>query len=277
MPKVIKNIISFFLSLTVISATILRTIQLLKYTDVQTGHILQSAKETMFVFYSICIVMILFCIIFSYKANCCNNPFESKKSKALSLFSSLAGISLFYDFVHQSLNSYDYISKTSQIQMNYLVPLVLVGISALACSFYFFLMSSYFISNKYDFRQLKYFHLMPTMWMLFKLLICIVTYVDERFAEEAFFEYAVLIFGILFFILLIRCMDDEKFNLSHVVFIGISYALCALIISVPRIIVLFMDVETASVSFSSVTYLFTGLFALSFSVNILKSKNLNEG
>lgn len=272
MPKIVKNFISIFLSLTALSAIVLRVVQLIKYTDVETGHILQSAKTTMLYFYLTCVIMILLNALIAYKSKNCNNPFENKKNKTLSLFSLFAGVSLFYDFVHQALNCYEYIEKTSQIQMNYIIPLALVGISALASSFYFFLISSYFISNKYDFRQLKYFHLMPTMWMLFKLLICIVTYVDERYAEEAFFEYAVLIFGILFFIFVIKCMDNKEFNINHVVFTGLSYGLCSLIISVPRIFADFTKIETSEVSFSSITYLFTGIFALIFSVNALESK-----
>lgn len=272
MPKIVKNFISIFLSLTALSAIVLRVVQLIKYTDVETGHILQSAKTTMLYFYLTCVIMILLSVLIAYKSKNCNNPFENKKNKTLSLFSLFAGVSLFYDFVHQALNCYEYIAKTSQIQMNYIIPLALVGISALASSFYFFLISSYFISNKYDFRQLKYFHLMPTMWMLFKLLICIVTYVDERYAEEAFFEYAVLIFGILFFIFVIKCMDNKEFNINHVVFTGLSYGLCSLIISVPRIFADFTKIETSEVSFSSITYLFTGIFALIFSVNALESK-----
>lgn len=272
MPKIVKNFISIFLSLTDLSAIVLRVVQLIKYTDVETGHILQSAKTTMLYFYLTCVIMILLSALIAYKSKNCNNPFENKKNKTLSLFSLFAGVSLFYDFVHQVLNCYEYIEKTSQIQMNYIIPLALVGISALASSFYFFLISSYFISNKYDFRQLKYFHLMPTMWMLFKLLICIVTYVDERYAEEAFFEYAVLIFGILFFIFVIKCMDNKEFNINHVVFTGLSYGLCSLIISVPRIFADFTKIETSEVSFSSITYLFTGIFALVFSVNALESK-----
>lgn len=272
MPKIVKNFISIFLSLTALSAIVLRVVQLIKYTDVETGHILQSAKTTMLYFYLTCVIIILLSALIAYKSKNCNNPFENKKNKTLSLFSLFAGVSLFYDFVHQVLNCYEYIEKTSQIQMNYIIPLALVGISALASSFYFFLISSYFISNKYDFRQLKYFHLMPTMWMLFKLLICIVTYVDERYAEEAFFEYAVLIFGILFFIFVIKCMDNKEFNINHVVFTGLSYGLCSLIISVPRIFADFTKIETSEVSFSSITYLFTGIFALVFSVNALESK-----
>lgn len=270
MPKVVKNTTAVLLSLTAVSAIMLRIIQLIKFTDIETGYIYQSATQSMHIFYIICFVMIVLSAIISYKSKCCNNPFEKEKSKTLSLFSFFAGISLFYDFVHQSVNCYEYISKNSQLQMNYLFPLVFVGISALACSFYFFLMGSYFVSDKYDFRQFKYFHLMPTAWILFKLLICIVTYVDERYAEEVFFQYELLIFGVCFYIFIIRCIDDDYFNLRHLAFTGISYALCSLIISIPRIVVWFMNAETSSVTFSSVTYLFTGLFALIFSVNILK-------
>lgn len=270
MPKVVKNTTAVLLSLTAVSAIMLRIIQLIKFTDIETGYIYQSATQSMHIFYIICFVMIVLSAIISYKSKCCNNPFEKEKSKTLSLFSFFAGISLFYDFVHQSVNCYEYISKNSQLQMNYLFPLVFVGISALACSFYFFLMGSYFVSDKYDFRQFKYFHLMPTAWILFKLLICIVTYVDERYAEEVFFQYELLIFGVCFYIFIIRCIDDDCFNLRHLAFTGISYALCSLIISIPRIVVWLMNAETSSVTFSSVTYLFTGLFALIFSVNILK-------
>ncbi len=270
MPKVVKRTTAVLLSLTAVSAIMLRIVQLLEFTDVQTGYIYHSARNSMHIFYIICFVMVILSCFISYKSDCCNNPFEKEKSKTLSLFSFFAGISLFYDFVHQSVNCYDYISKNSQLQMNYLIPLIFVGISALACSFYFFIMGSFFVSDKYDFRQFKYFHLMPTAWILFKLLICIVTYVDERYAEEVFFQYELLIFGVFFYIFIIRCFDDDKFNLRHLAFTGISYALCSLIISVPRIVVWFMNAETSSVTFSSVTYLFTGLFALLFSINILK-------
>lgn len=277
MPKELKNFISFFtscfLSLTVATAIILRVIQLIKCTDIETGHIIHSARGTMLYFYLLCIVMILLVALLSYHSKDCINPFEYKNNEPLSIFSIFAGISLFYDFVHQTLNCYEYIAESSQVQVNYIIPLALVAISALASSFYFFLISLYFISNKYDFRQLKYFHLMPTLWMLFKLLICIVTYVDERFDEEAFFEYAVLIFGILFFIFVIKCIDDKNFNINNVVFTGISYGLCCLIISVPRIIVFLAKIETSKVTFSSITYFFTGIFALIFSVSALESKN----
>ncbi len=276
MPKVLKNFISSFisciLSLTAIAAIILRIIQLIKCTDPATGHIIHSARGTMLYFYLICAVIILLTAMLSYNIKDCVNPFEYKSNEPLAIFSFFAGLSLFYDFVHQTLNLYEYIASSSQFQVNYIIPLALVAISALASSFYFFLLALYFISNKYDFRQLKYIHLMPTLWILFKLLVCIVTYVDERYAEEAFFEYAVLIFGISFFILLMRCIDDKKLSFRHVIFTGISYGICALIISVPRIIVFLAKIETYNVSFSSITYFLTGIFALIFSFSALESK-----
>lgn len=275
MQKAIKHTLAFLLGLASLLAVILRLAQFFFYTDLKTGCIISSAKNTIAVFYAICFLIIILCGIISFKAFTASNPFGRLKSGKIKLICYLTGISFFYDFVHQCLNCYNYIDAGSDIQPNYIIPLIFIALTALLSTYYFYALGESLCSDRFDLQQIKYLHLAPAAWVFFRLLICIVTYADSLYAVEVIFQYAVLVFGIIFYILIIESIINSKFNFRLLAFFGLVYSIFSIIIAVPRIIAQLFLSELCNVTFSAVTYFFTGLFALVLSVNILKERQKN--
>jgi len=271
-PKAIKTIYAFLVFGVTFSAIILRTVQLIYFTDISTGSIARGAESTIIAFYVLCAaVIVLIMALMSKKLGGCRNPL-AENSRFLCVAGIAAGLSMFYDFVHQCINCYEYISKTSYAEMNYFIPLCISGAAALICAFYYIIIGVSLNTDKYDFRQFRLFHIMPVIWALSGLLICLTRFVDNRYEEEAFLQYAVLISGIIFCISFIGCIDENKSALRAAGCAGLIYAALTFIISMPRMFVLAFGYDISPVVFSSVTYFFTGAFALVFSFNIFKSQ-----
>lgn len=218
------------------------------------------------------VLIIIASALISFTSKGYATPFNDEKSKAMSVSCYLAGASLFADFIHQCLNCYGYISENSDLQINYIIPLALLGLSALMSAYYFYIIGCCFRSDTYDFKQLKYFHLMPAAWIFFRLLTCIVIYTDKSSDVETLLQYAVLIFGIIFYLLIVKCIANDSLRLSTLAFAGLIYSAFSVIVSMPRIIVWLLGKSAASVSFTSAAYLFTGIFAFVLSFRILKPK-----
>lgn len=271
MQKAIKKAISFLLGISVLSAVVLRTVQLFIFTDIKTGYILSSAQNSAIAFYSISAIIIILCALLSCTGVQAPSTFFSEKSKMKSAVCYLTAISFFYDFIHQCLNCYNYALDNSNLHLNILIPVATVGISALACAYYFYVLGAAFHSDTYALNQLKFFHLIPAAWIFFKLLTCISNYIDKTYAVEAILQYAVLIFGIIFYMLIVSSLDSNNFKSNAIVFTGLAYSVFSLIISIPRIIAWLFSTEIQRVDFSSVTYLFAGIVALMLSLNTLNS------
>lgn len=272
MPKALKSIYFFLVFGITASAVVLRTSQLLYHTETETGYIKRGAENTIAAFYIICGVAVILCmaVLFS-KFLKCNNLFEREKSRLLLVSGIAAGISMFYDFIHQCINIYEYITKTSYIEISYFISICVIGLSALICAFYFIAAGISFYTDRYDFKQFRYFHLAPVIWSIFGILIRLTRFEDEIYAEELFLQYSVLISAIVFYIMFIKSIDDER-SLKAAGCTGFIYFCLSFIISVPRIAAFFLGIELFNVTFSSITFLFTGIFALTVSLNIFKSE-----
>lgn len=261
-----KKILFTLLGILTFSAISVKTIQLTVSINAHYGSNVDLAL------YILCALIMIICAAASFTAKNCERSFLNEKSKALSFSCYLAGASLFSDFIHQCLNCYCYISENSELQLNYLIPLALVGLSALASAYYYYIFGSSFRSDTYDFKQLKYFHFMPASWIFFRLLTCIVTYTDKSVGAEALLQYAVLIFGIAFYLLFVKLIADDGFKLQGLAFTGLMYCAFSIIISFPRIIAWLLGKAAASVTFTSAAYFFTGIFAFVFVFKLLKPK-----
>lgn len=272
MPKAIKTVYAILVFGTAFSAIVLRTVQLLRFTDSSSGSIIKGAEDTIFVFYALCTAsLILIAALLNEKLSGCGNPL-SQKNRALCAAGVAAGFSMFCDFVHQCINCYEYLSKTSYAEMNYFIPLCVSGMAALACAFYYIIIGISFNTDKYDFRQFRYFHIMPIVWALSGILVGITRFIDKLYAEEVILQYAVLIAGIIFYIAFISCIDGSESALRFTGCAGLAYAVLAFSISLPRMAAVVFGYDISPVVFSSVTYFFTGAFALVFSLNIFKSQ-----
>ncbi|MDE6123800.1 MAG: hypothetical protein K2G22_01050 [Eubacterium sp.] len=269
MPKLLTKMISVLFGASVLCATAVRCVQMFSYTNVSTGFIMRGAEKTIALFFILCAAIVLFSALLCRK-NVYKNPFSKHKSRLVFYSCIFAAIAMFYDFVHQCINCYKYISENAHFEWNYFIPVCFVGISAVLCAFYFIIMGISFVTDKYDFRNLRYFHITPVCWNLFMLLSGLTRNDDGLYAEESILHYAVLIFGMLFYIAVIRCIDSDLRKLRIFCFLGFLYGALCIVLAVPRIAAIVFGADVYTVAFSASAYLFTGAFAVSLSAEALK-------
>ena len=276
MPKITTKIVFGFFGASVLCAAALRCVQLFSLTDASTGFIIKDASGTAGAVYILCILAAALCGIFFDKKLTVADPFGKKENRPLFYVCLLAGAAMFFDFVHQCVNCFSYASRTTYLELNYLIPILLTGITAIFCTFYFIIMGISFVTDKYDFRQLMYFHLALAVWFVLGLLTNLTRYDDSYLAVENNLRYAVLFFGIFFSLVLIRCIDGSSAKVRMLCFTGLSYAALSFILSVPRIIAFVAGAELYKADFSSVSYLCTGIFAAVISIEALKKQKSEE-
>lgn len=265
MKKTVHNFIVFALTLGLV---VLRSVQFCFYTD-STGVIVKGAESTIAAFYVIALLLFAVVLIFF-----CRKGKVGTKDKILPLFdekngllcasSSAAGIAMFSDFIFRIIISYNYISETSYARMNYFIPLCISAFFSLLCAFYFIAVGISFKSDKYIFRDFKYLHIIPLLWSVSVLCTCLTENVDVVYAEEKLLHYIVLILAIVFYVLFITSSEGIT-AVEPLCAFGIAFGVFAVVISVPRIIAFIGGADLKYSDFSSVAYLFTGIFALSVS------------
>ena len=119
MPKMLTKIIYVLFGASVFCAAVLRCVQMFRYTDASTGFILRGAEKTIALFFVLCAAAVLLCSAFLSKKISFKNPFAKHKSKVVFYSCIFAAIAMFYDFVHQCMNCYKYISENTHFKMNY--------------------------------------------------------------------------------------------------------------------------------------------------------------
>ena len=276
MPKALTKTVFALFGASVLFATALRCVQLFSFTDASTGFVLKEASATVSAVYILCVIAAALCGIFFHKKFTPVDPFGKKENRRLFYVCILAGAAMFYDFVHQCVNCFSYASRTAHVELNFLLPILLTGITALFCTFYFIIMGISFVTDKYDFKQFMYFHLVPAIWFALGLLTSLMRYNDSCLAVQNNLRYAVLFFGITFSLVLIQCIDGGPTKLKMLCFTGASYAALSFILSVPSIIALIGGAKQNDVDYSFVSYLFTGVFAAAITLEALKKQKHKE-
>ena len=74
---------------------------------------------------------------------------------------------MFYDFVHQCVNCFNYFAKETAAGLNYFIPLCLGALCALLCALYFVMMGISFKTDTYDFRKFRCF-----IWLTLLFACC---------------------------------------------------------------------------------------------------------
>lgn len=271
MPKILNKVFSAMLCAFLLFGIVLRSVQLFVMTDASTGFINKNQAGTIGLFFISCLALILLILVL-LKNKTFRNPFEKNESKLLFYVSVAAGIAMFYDFVFKCVICYRYAAEASAVRFNYFIPLCLSSLSALLCTLYFVMMGISFKTNSYDFKSFRYYHIVPVLWNLFSVFSMLSDYNDGIYAEEKIFHYMVLVFGMLFFTKFVGSMASDYKKLNSLCFIGFSYGVLCLILSVPRIIAFLFCAELTDVDFSAVTYLFMSAFAVLFSFKMIKLK-----
>lgn len=266
--KTVKTVHTFIVFALTFGLTVLRSVQLSFYTD-SFGLIVKGAEGTIAAFYSAAVLLFATVAVSLGRKNRYNeqekiSPLFDEKSRLLCVTSSFAGISMFCDFIFRVIISYNYISDTSYARMNYFIPLCVSAVFSLLCAFYFIAVGISFNSDKYVFRDFKYLHIIPLLWSVSVLCTCLTENVDVVYAEEKLLHYIVIILSIVFYVLFITSSEGIT-GIAPLCVFGTAFGVFAVVIAVPRIIAFISGVDFKYSDFSSVVYLFTGIFALSVS------------
>lgn len=275
MPSVLTKIVFSVFGASILCAAALRCVQLVLYTDASTGFVNREASATAAAVYILCALPAALCGVFFNRKVALANPFGKKGSRPLFYICVLTGAAMFYDFVHQCVNCFNYASRTASFEANLFLPMLLAGVAALLCTLYFIVMGISFVTDKYDFKRLTYFHLALAAWFVFGFFTRLTAYDDGFLAVENNLRFAVLLFGLFFSIALIRCIDVGAAKIRTLCFTGLSYAAFSFILSVPRMIAFICGAELNKADFSSIAYLFTGIFAAAVTIKAF-TKNKTE-
>lgn len=273
MEKAVKKIHIFLIAALTIASVIVRTVQLCNYTENSFGYIVKGAEGTIILFYSFLLLLLLSVLLFfcGKKIKSTYSPFESN-SRILCVTAVLSGISLFFDFVFRIIIAYNYISQNSRAEMNYFIPLCISVIISLVCAFYFIAAGVSFNTSKYSFREFKYLHTIPLLWVVCILVTCLTENIDVVYAEEELLHYAVLISALVFFVLFIKAVDGKNENMTCLGVFGIVYAALAFVLALPRLAAFINGADLRFADFSTLPHLFTGAFSFALSQSILGHK-----
>jgi len=259
------------LTISAVSACVIRFLLLLEFTDSKTGFINQN-ESLVCVFYLLVLICIVCSAIFAVCKKQTMPVFENQGGKSLLLPAVFLCVTFFFDFIHQCYNCFVNIQSSTYVQYTYVVPLGLSGLFALLCSFYFFTMAVTAKNGNYDFKNFILFHFMPVLWAFTRLLIIMTEIVDIKTAVETVCEFALLVFLLLFFISFISAVDKRTQKASGVfVFSCCAVSVLSAVTVLPRLAVILSGNSRVlyDVDFTLTAYMALGIFSaiLLWSIN----------
>lgn len=273
MQKIKAKIPVLCIALTVIAACVLHLFQFFAEAGEATIPLVQH-DNIFYIIYALIFLGALFCGLYSLSKKDMAKTFDFENRKnGLFLPSAFLALSFFFDFIHQGYNCYDYVKSVSFIEYTYLIPLGASGLFALVSSFYFITFSLTVKNSNYDFRNFTFLHFSPVIWAFSKLFGIMIKIVDIKENIELCCEFILLCMALYFMFSMISAVDKKDAPASKsLVFSSLMLAFMTFLVGVPRMIVLILGKGELidSVTFSSVTYVMLGVFALALLLDVTK-------
>lgn len=265
-----------FIVITVVAACVLHFFKLMQ----QTGRNIFDFDTDIFsyVIYALMAVCAAACGIYASGQRDLPETFDTeRKNKKFSAIVLLLSVSMFFDFLHQCYNCYEYVQSVAYIEYAYLVPIGLSGLAALLCSFYFLTFSLTYKNDNYDFRNFTWLHFAPVLWAFVRMLMIMSRIVDIKSSFEICCEFLFLCVLLCFLFCVISALERKgKGTTKLLVFSAVSTFSFSVILTAARIIMIVTGgfEKMDDVTFSNVTYMMTGIFALALITNIKRSKEI---
>ena len=267
--------------ITALAACFIRFFQFLKYTDAKSGLVVGDDLLT-FVLYGVVALSLFFCFLYFFFSKRYERIIAFIGNKSIYITLLILSFTYFFDFVHQVYNCAQYISQDDAqkyIEYNYLLPIAFQAVFAILTCFYLIICAKSVKGTLIDFKYFKLFHLAPFLWGFCRLLV-ILTEIFDVESVESFLEFIFIIFYCGFTLCCASSIDNEKklikpsFSFFALGLFSLSFSF-----SFARILMIISGEyeKLSKVSFSAVTYLFIGIFALisELSVYIIKNKGDN--
>ncbi len=266
--------------ITALAACFIRFFQFLKYTDAQSGLVVGDDLLT-FVLYGVVALSLFFCFLYFFFSKRYERIIAFIGNKSIYITLLILSFTYFFDFVHQVYNCAQYISQDdtqNYIEYNYLLPMAFQAVFAILTCFYLIICAKSVKGTLIDFKHFKLFHLAPFLWGFCRLLV-ILTEIFDVESVESFLEFIFIVIYCGYTLCCASAVDSDDGKIKPLLsFFALSLFSVSIAFSLARILMIFSGNydNLSRVTFSALTYLFIGFFALNCELSVFITENVSK-
>lgn len=266
--------------ITALAACFIRFFQFLKYTDAKSGFVVGDDLLT-FVLYGVVALSLFFCFLYFFFSKRYERIIAFIGNKSIYITLLILSFTYFFDFVHQVYNCAQYISQDdtqNYIEYNYLLPMAFQAVFAILTCFYLIICAKSVKGTLIDFKYFKLFHLTPFLWGFCRLLV-ILTEIFDVESVESFLEFIFIVIYCGYTLCCASAVDSDDGKIKPLLsFFALSLFSVSIAFSLARILMILSGnyEDLSRVTFSALTYLFIGLFALNCELSVFITENVSK-
>lgn len=266
--------------ITALAACFIRFFQFLKYTDAKSGLVVGDDLLT-FVLYGVVALSLFFCFLYFFFSKRYVRIIAFIGNKSIYITLLILSFTYFFDFVHQVYNCAQYISQDDTqkyIEYNYLLPVAFQAVFAILTCFYLIICAKSVKGTLIDFKYFKLFHLAPFLWGFCRLLV-ILTEIFDVESVESFLEFIFIVMYCGYTLCCASAVDSDDGKIKPLLsFFALSLFSVSIAFSLARILMILSGnyEDLSRVTFSALTYLFIGLFALNCELSVFITENVSK-
>ena len=266
--------------ITALAACFIRFFQFLKYTDAKSGLVVGDDLLT-FVLYGVVALSLFFCFLYFFFSKRYERIIAFIGNKSIYITLLILSFTYFFDFVHQVYNCAQYISQgdtQNYIEYNYLLPMAFQAVFAILTCFYLIICAKSVKGTLIDFKYFKLFHLTPFLWGFCRLLV-ILTEIFDVESVESFLEFIFIVMYCGYTLCCASAVDSDDGKIKPLLsFFALSLFSVSIAFSLARILMILSGnyEDLSRVTFSALTYLFIGLFAMNCELSVFITENVSK-
>ena len=266
--------------ITALAACFIRFFQFLKYTDAKSGLVVGDDLLT-FVLYGVVALSLFFCFLYFFFSKRYERIIAFIGNKSIYITLLILSFTYFFDFVHQVYNCAQYISQDdtqNYIEYNYLLPIAFQAVFAILTCFYLIICAKSVKGTLIDFKYFKLFHLTPFLWGFCRLLV-ILTEIFDVESVESFLEFIFIVMYCGYTLCCASAVDSDDGKIKPLLsFFALSLFSVSIAFSLARILMIISGnyEDLSRVTFSALTYLIIGLFALNCELSVFITENVSK-
>lgn len=266
--------------ITALAACFIRFFQFLKYTDAKSGLVVGDDLLT-FVLYGVVALSLFFCFLYFFFSKRYERIIAFIGNKSIYITLLILSFTYFFDFVHQVYNCAQYISQDdtqNYIEYNYLLPMAFQAVFAILTCFYLIICAKSVKGTLIDFNYFKLFHLTPFLWGFCRLLV-ILTEIFDVESVESFLEFIFIVMYCGYTLCCASAVDSDDGKIKPLLsFFALSLFSVSIAFSLARILMILSGnyEDLSRVTFSALTYLFIGLFAMNCELSVFITENVSK-
>lgn len=232
-----------------LASIVIRAFQMLRLIDASTGFYSSESVVTTIFYLLVFLSCFVFCLVSYLSAESSTLNIVGLKDKGLSAVTSVFAVAMLFDWISSfltSMSSYVYGSDVNAFQSamsDGSLPSFFCGVFAFLSAVYFFFAASDISKGKKRAGSHKVLALSPIVWTAFRMISLFVSKISFIRVSDLLLELVMLSFMALFFLSIAQVESgvySDGFAWRIPAF-GLSSALIAGTISVPRLIFTFVD------------------------------------